>query len=167
MPRPGKDLPDWESSWTLGDQVMARLVGEIGLEFFACGSNQKVRLMTHLLDMEWTKGQENIQDDGNGVSPSRLENKEDEDREKIQKQQESNVMQQKDVIKVCSRVQHWLKLRDATEHLVQATVLVPCIDEESEDDVKSLVESVFAEMWSDGPLQNVQVLVELVTVESA
>jgi len=168
MPRPGKDLPEWESSWTLGDQVMARLVREIGLELFACGPNQKVRLMTHLLDMERNKEQENLQNEGNVATSSELDSKVDGNKEQHQQQKQANQgMQQKDIAKVCSRVQHWLKLRDAAEQLVQATVIVPCTDKESKDDVKSLVELVFAETWKDGPLQNVQVRVELVTLEQS
>lgn len=47
--RPGRELPEWETSWSTGEQIMAQLVQRIGLQYFA--KSAACRLVARLIDM--------------------------------------------------------------------------------------------------------------------
>ena len=143
--RPGRELQEWETLWTAGEHVMNRVVERVGLEkFHLVGTD--VRLLGHLIDIS----QQNMEEKENGHDDNN-------DWESTLKD---------DIIMVATRAQNHLRIRRAAP-LAKATVVVPIekfyahVERET---LVSLIENALCQTWdkADGPLQGVEIAVELV-----
>lgn len=147
--RPGRELKEWETLWTAGEHVMNRVVERIGLEkFHLVGTD--IKLVGHLIDISQQnmlqEEKENGHDDNNNSD------------------WESTLKD--DIIMAATRAQNHLRIRRAAP-VAKATVVVPIgkvFARVEREMLVNLVESALCQTWdkADGPLQRVEVAVELV-----
>ena len=140
--KPGKELEDWESAWTPGEQILGSVIDKIGLnKFHRRSTGYDVKRTARLID----------------VNPNQYDNILAE--KALCKKLES----------IATQTSNNLKL-DNSSGIQKAVILLP-FDERMQtievENIRQLALDIFQDCWhkQDGPLNNAEIEVKLVSAD--
>ena len=140
MMKPGKDMEEWETAWTPGEQILGSVIDKIGLnKFHRRPTGSDAKRTARLID----------------VNPARYNN--DKFENALHKQLEQ----------IATQTSNNLKL-DNSSGIQRAVVLLPCDErfhKKDTDDLKIIAKKTFERCWQekDGPLRNAEIEIKLVS----